>query len=184
MLAFSTVAATEENKGFLHHDETTVQQDLVDIQPPIFSWALAEPSRTSPRSSTVRLIAIVVSGLLLLTLGGFLLKGPLSQLGRAADGQQVEPNLHSGSDSAPKAEATTGVAEAKTQPIQAIDTAEQELRKLRETRMAASPSDRLTILQLFANREKQYPSDRTTIQGESCDAKSGISIQRAQFRRT
>jgi hypothetical protein len=67
--------------------------------------------------------------------------------------------LHSGSDSAPKAEATTVVAEAKAQPIQPIDTAEQELRKLRETRIAASPSDRLTILQLFANREKQYPSD-------------------------
>ncbi len=142
-----------------NHDDSTVQQESDDIQPPIFSWAVAEPSRTSSRSSTVRLIAIVVSGLLLLTLGGFLMKGPLSQLGRGADGQQIASNLHSGSDSAPKAEATTVVAEAKAQPIQPIDTAEQELRKLRETRIAASPSDRLTILQLFANREKQYPSD-------------------------
>jgi hypothetical protein len=38
-------------------------------------------------------------------------------------------------------------------------TAEQELRKLRETRIGASPSDRITTLQLFANSEKQYPSD-------------------------
>jgi len=142
-----------------NHNESTVQQDLVDVQPPIFSWALTEPSRTSPTSSRLRLIAILISGLLLLTLGMFLLKGPLSQLGRSADAQQVTPNLHSGSDSTPRAEATTVVAEPKAQPIQTIDTAEQELRKLRETRIAASPSDRLTILQLFANIEKQYPND-------------------------
>ena len=43
--------------------------------------------------------------------------------------------------------------------IKRFATAEQELRKLRETRIGASPSDRLTILQLFANSEKQYPSD-------------------------
>jgi hypothetical protein len=140
-------------------DELTIQQDLVDLQRPIFSWALAEPSRTSPTSSTVRRIAIVVSGLLLLTLGGFLLKGPLSQLRRSADAQQVASNLHSGSDSAPRVEVTTAVAEGKAQPIQPIDTAEQELRKLRETRIGASASDRLTVLQLFANAEKQYPSD-------------------------
>jgi hypothetical protein len=53
---------------------------------------------------------------------------------------------------------STGVAEAKAQAIQTIDTTGQELRKLRETRIAASPSDRLTILQLFANREKQFPA--------------------------
>jgi hypothetical protein len=62
--------------------------------------------------------------------------------------------LHSGSDSAPRAEATTVVAEAKPQQIQTIATAEQELRKLRETRIGASPSDRITTLQLFANSEK------------------------------
>jgi hypothetical protein len=67
--------------------------------------------------------------------------------------------LHSGSDSAPRAEATTVVAEAKPQQIQTIATAEQELRKLRATRIGASPSDRITTLQLFANSEKQYPSD-------------------------
>ena len=140
-------------------DDSTVQQDLVDNQAPIFSWALAEPSRTSPTSSTLRRIAVVVSGLLLLILAGFLLKGPLSQLGRNAEAQQVVSNLQPGSDSAPRAEATTVVTEAKTQPIQTIDTAEQELRKLRERRISALPSDRLMILQLFATTEKQYPSD-------------------------
>jgi hypothetical protein len=96
---------------------------------------------------------------LLLTLGGFLLKGPLSQLRRSVDAQQVTPNSYSGSDSASRVEATTAAAEAKAHPIQPIDTAEQELRKLRETRIGASASDRLTVLQLFANAEKQYPSD-------------------------
>jgi hypothetical protein len=150
---------TVSHRVVAHDDQSTVQQDLVDIQPPIFSWVPAEPSTTSTTSSTLRLIAILVSGLLLLTLGGFLLKGPLSRLGRSEDGQQVATNLHSGSDSAQRAEATTVVAEAKAQQIQTIDTAEQELRKLREARIGASPSDRLTILQLFANSEKQYPSD-------------------------
>ncbi len=140
-------------------DELTIQQDLVDIQPPIFSWALAEPARTPKTSSTLRLTAIIVSGLLFLTIGIFLLKGPLSQLGRSEDAQQVAPNLYSGSNSAPRAEATTVVTEPKAQPIQTIDTAEQELRKLRETRIASSPADRLAMLQLIFNTEKQYPSD-------------------------
>jgi hypothetical protein len=102
---------------------------------------------------------MLTGGLLLLTVGGFLLKGRLSQLGRNADVQQVAANLHSGSDSAAKAEATPVVAEPKSQQIQTTDMAEQELLKLRERRIGASSSDGLTILQLFANSERQYPSD-------------------------
>jgi hypothetical protein len=140
-------------------DHSTVHQNLGDTQVPIFSWVLAEPSRTSPTSSTTRFIAILLSGLLLLTVGGFLLKGPLSQFLRSGDFQEVTPNLHSGSHSAPTQQPTTVVAETKTQPVQTIDTAEQELRKLHERRIDASPSDRTSILQLFANAEKQYPGD-------------------------
>lgn len=50
-------------------------------------------------------------------------------------------------------------AENKAGSNPTINQAEEELRKLRERRIGASQSNRLTILQLFANTEKQYPDD-------------------------
>ena len=159
-----TPRRAKQTTAITHHivendDELTIQQDLVDPQPSTFSWALAEPSGSSPTSSTVRLLAIVVSGVLLLTLGAFLLKGLLSQLGSSTDAQQVAPNLQSGSDSALRKEMTTVIAETKAQPIQTIGTADQELSRLHERRIGASHSDRIAMLQLIANAEKQYASD-------------------------
>lgn len=161
------VASKEANKTRLGSyrilttdDESTIQRSQVDIQPPILLSVLSEPSRSSSITFNVRLIAVVVGGLLLLTLAGFLLKGPLSQFGRSADAQQVSSNFHSGSDSVPRADATTKVVvEPKAQPNLTVDTAEQDLRELSEKRVGASASDRPTLLQLFASSEKQHPRD-------------------------
>ena len=151
--------------GALHRvhtndDESTVQHDATSVQPPIFSWVLSQPSKTAPTSSKIELIAMVVIGLLLASVGLFVVKGPASQLSRSAVAQQVTPNLHSAANIAPRLELTADVtAQTKAQTKPAMDIAEEELHKLRARLIGASASDRLTILQLFANTEEQYPND-------------------------
>ena len=141
-------------------DEVTVQQEAAHGQPPIFSWAAPRPSESILTPSRLKLIAIVVIGLLSVIIGGFLLKGPLSPFGGSAESKQVTSNLHTVPSAVPKVEPTVNAtAEIKAASNPTIDQAEEELRRLHERRIGASSSDRLTILQLFANTEKQYPDD-------------------------
>lgn len=141
-------------------DEATIQHEVAHVQPTIFSWAAPQPSESVSTPSRLKLIAIVVIGLLSVVIGGFLLKGLLSQFGRSAESQQVTSNLHTVPSAVPKVEPTVNAtAEIKAASNPTINHAEEELRKLRERRMSASSSDRLTILQLFANTERQYPDD-------------------------
>ena len=141
--------------------EPTVPHDVTTDRPPIFAWAVSpEPPEPSPTSSRLSLIALGVIGVLLVTLGAFLVKGLVSQFGPSADAQQVTANLHSQTDAAPKIESTTGAtAESRPAKNQPTNTADEELQKLRERRIDASPSDRLTILRLCADTERQYPND-------------------------
>ena len=148
------------NSLLANGDELTVQPNVSQVHPPIFSWALSQTSETSPTSSNVKLFTIVVTALALLTLGTVWLKGPASPLGRSADAQQVTSNLHSAPDVQPRVEATANAA-AQPKPQASVTTnpAEEELQKLHERRIGASPSDRLAILNLFTTTEKQYPND-------------------------
>lgn len=140
-------------------DESTIKPSIKDNPQPIFSWAAAQPLETSPTSSRLQLIAFVGIGLLLLGVGGFLLRGLVSQFGRS-DAQQVTSNLQSATDVAPKVVQTANAAtEPKAPTTPSSNSAEEDLQKLRERRVDASPSDRLTVLQLLANTEKQYPND-------------------------
>lgn len=155
--ARETIAVS--NRIIADDDEPTIHLDVGRLQPAMFSWALSEPTETSRPSSRLKLTATVVIGLLLVMLGGFWLRGLLSRFGNNADAQQVTSNLHTVAGVVPKIEPTTANAETKTASNPASNQAEEELRKLRERRTAASSSDRLTILQLFANTEKRYPDD-------------------------
>jgi hypothetical protein len=147
------------NRIIADDDDPTIHRDLDPIQPAMFLSVLSAPAETSPISSKLKLTATVVLGLLLVMLGGLLVKRLLPQLRRSADAQQVTSNLHAVAAVVPNVEPTKATAETKTQRNPTIDKAEDELRTLRERRIGASPSDRLTILQLFANTEKQFPDD-------------------------
>lgn len=145
---------------FAYDDEVTIQQEAAHLQPAILSWVEPQPSGSLLTPSRLKLIAIVVIGLLSVMIGGFLLKGPLSQFRESAESQQVTSNLHTVPSAVHEVEPTVNAtAETTAASSPTIDQAEDELRKLHERRMTASPSDRLTILQLFANTEKQYPDD-------------------------
>lgn len=129
-------------------------------RPPIFSWAFSEPPEPSPKSSGLKLLATVVIGLLFVMLGGLLLRGLLSQSGRSADSQQIASNLQPVAGVVSKVEpATDATAETRKKSNPPIDQAEADLRRLRERRIGAPPSDRLTILNLVATTEKKYPDD-------------------------
>ena len=100
-----------------------------------------------------------VVGLLSITLTVFLLKGRVSEFGRTADAQQVTTSLQSAADIQPRTEpAANATRDQKLKTNSTVDSAEEELRKLREKRIA-SPSDRLTIIQLFASKEGQSADD-------------------------
>lgn len=141
-------------------DEVTVRHEAGDVQPTIFSWVAPQPSESVLTPFRLKLIAIAVIGLLSVIIGGFLLKGPLSQFGESAESQQVTANLHAVPSAVPKVEPTiNATAEIKAASNPTINQAEEELRKLHDRRIGASSPDRLTILQLFANTEKLYPDD-------------------------
>ena len=144
-----------------YDDEVTIQQEAPHVQPTIFSWVgPPQPSESVLASSRLKLMAFVIIGLLSVMIGGFLLKGPLSQFGSSAEPQQVTSSLHTVPSAVHEVEATVNATtETKAASSPTINQVEEELRKLRERRMSASSSDRLTILQLFANTEKQYPDD-------------------------
>ena len=145
---------TTAQRVFANDDESTVRHDVDRIQPSMFSWAFSEPSQPSSTASRLKLVPTLGIGLLLL--GGFLLSGLLSQFGRNADFQQAM----SVAAVAPKAEPTANATvEATTQSNPTIDHAEEELRGLRERRISTPPSDRSSVLHLFASTEKQYPDD-------------------------
>ncbi|HEX2268642.1 MAG TPA: hypothetical protein VHH35_03870, partial [Pyrinomonadaceae bacterium] len=149
-------------------DEFTVQRDMRtdmrgEAQPgnnPMFSWTMTKPPErnNTSRGSVLKLMGIGAVAFLFLALGMFGLTRSDSPSASANSAPQpvVEQaaTQPQSSEQPPAAQPAASVAtEEKTV------TPEDELKKLRERRMEASPSERTKIFQAFAKVEKQYPRD-------------------------
>ena len=143
-------------------EELTVQHDVRPLRSPIFSWALAkEPERpTAGNNAMLKLIVIVVVGLVMVSLGIFVLTRSPSRMASVTAAQPANPDVQSIPTQAAGREVKGGVAaEITPQRISAAHPEDEELKRLREKRIAATASDRPRILQAFASAEKQYPND-------------------------
>jgi hypothetical protein len=150
-------------------DELTVQTEPRPQHSTMFSWTSAQtPDRNSshsstPRGSVLKLIAIAAIAFTLVSLGLFGLLRSSTQTASATVETPVQTQQPA-SQPQPTAPITTEVtraapAETTTTQQTAPVTPEDELKKLREKRMAAKPSERTRILQAFTKVEKQYPRD-------------------------
>ena len=145
-------------------DERTLHDEPRPLSSAMFSWTSAStPEGTgSGRGSVLKLIAIAGIALLLVSLGVFGLFRSDTQTASATVAQPAAP-VAEASQPIPSPEITTEVsreapAETTTQQV-ALATPEDELKKLRERRMAATASERSRIIQALAKVEKQYPRD-------------------------
>jgi hypothetical protein len=143
-------------------DELTMQHELRAVGTPIFSWAMAkEPEPiSSSKGSVLKLLAVAMVGLALVSFGIFALTRSWSRIDSATAAQPATLNLQSDPTNASSQEVKADVANGSTaQRTSAVRPQDDELNKLRERRIAARVSDRSAILQAFARAEKQYPGD-------------------------
>jgi len=151
----SAASATED-------EEQTVEHDVVSVGSPMFSWALPKESErpTSGNSATLKLIAIVVVGLVVVSLGLFVLTRSVSRMAAVTAARPATPDAQFIPSLAPSPEVKSDVAtEATPQRTSAARPEDDELKELRGRRIAAAPSEQSAILQAFARAEKQYPND-------------------------
>jgi hypothetical protein len=146
-------------------DELTLHDEPRPLNSAMFSWTSAStPEGTgSGRGSVLKLIAIAGVALLLVSLGVFGLFRSDTQTASATVAQPQAAPVAEASQPIPSPEITTEIsreapAETTTQQL-ALVTPEDELKKLRERRMAATASERSRIIQALAKVEKQYPRD-------------------------
>ncbi len=150
----SSVIATEE-------EELTGEHQVVSIGSPIFSWASAkEPdAHTSANGALLKLIAVAVVGLVLVSVGLFVLMRSTSTMGSSNDAQAVAQKAQGDPGTAPGREVEHNVAVEPTPLRTTAARAEDELKKLRDRRIAAGAKDHSAILEAFASTEKRYPDD-------------------------
>jgi len=145
-------------------DELTVQHEARPLNSTMFQWTTAStPQRpASTRGSVLKLIAIATIALMLVSLGLFGLLRSETQTASATVAEPVAQPDEAGHPT-PNVAFTTEVsraAPAETTTTQVAPVSpEDELKKLRERRMAASASERSRIFQALAKIEKQYPRD-------------------------
>ena len=143
-------------------DELTIQTEPRPLGSTMFSWTNARSSQGpgSPRRSVLKLIAIAAIALTLVSLGVF---GLFRSSTQTASATVETPVAQTQAQPQPTVPITTEVsrsAPAETTTQQAAPASpEDELKKLREKRMSAKPSERPRILQALAKVEKQYPRD-------------------------
>src|SRR5215203_2548661 len=144
----------------LDDDELTIQHasSLYAARP---AWTRVKtPERFSaPKGSVLKLIAIGAIALLLVSLGLFgLLRSNTPAV--TATVAQPAPEPSQTTPAAPAA-ITTEVSRAAPTETTTVATVnpEDELKKLRERRLAAPASERSKVFQAFVKVEKQYPRD-------------------------
>jgi hypothetical protein len=151
----SAAIATED-------DELTAQHQVVPAGSPMFSWALAkEPNRpTSANGALLKLVAVAVVGLVLVSIGIFVLMRSSSRMGSSTAALAVPQNPQGNPGLTPGREVEPNPAtEPGALSTPAARTVDDDLKKLRERRIAAGASNRSAIFQAFAATEKQYPND-------------------------
>jgi hypothetical protein len=151
----SAAVVTEE-------DETTVQHPVVPASSPIFSWALPKEAEwpSLANATALKLIGVALVGLVLMSLGLFLLMRSASTMSPRNPTQAVAQEALASPSVAPGRAVERNVAMEPTQSrTSAARPEDNELKKLRERRIAARASDRSAILEAFVTAEKQYPND-------------------------
>jgi hypothetical protein len=144
-------------------DELTVQHEKRPPASTMFSWTNAKTQgrRGTSRGSVLKLMAIATIALTLVSLG--LVSLFRSTEPQVASATATPPVAEASQPQQPAAGVTTEVSratpsETTTQQTPTV-TPEDELKKLRERRITATPSDRSRIFQAFAKVERQYPRD-------------------------
>jgi len=138
------------------NEELTLQEDLGHVQS-IFAWAL--PKEPSGSGSVLKLIGIAVVALLLLPLGLFVLTRSAAKPTFNTASEQATSSVQADQRVVPSVKVTGNAAIVPTQVRPETRPEEDELRKLREERVGATDSNRLTILQAFAKTENKFPND-------------------------
>jgi hypothetical protein len=149
----SVAIATEE-------EDSTEQHQVVPVESPIFSWAVAnEPERlTSSKSALLKLVAVALAGLVFVSLASFVLMRSMSTIVSSTDAQSVTQTAEGGPGLAPGRGGDSLTKEPAPLGTSARPE-EDELKRLRARRIAAGPSDRSAILEVLATKEKHYPND-------------------------
>lgn len=142
------------------------QRDMAgDPQEPgnnsMFSWTMPKPPErnSTSRGSVLKLTGIGVVAFLLLGLGVFGLTR--SDSPSASANSEPQPVVEQPIATQPETPAQQPAAEPTASVVteEKTVTPEDELKKLRERRAGASPSERSKIVQAIAKVEKQYPRD-------------------------
>ena len=141
-------------------EELTVQHEERSPGSAPLSWALADaPTHRSPvLGSVLKLIAVALVGVLL-SLAFFLLTRSTSSAASSttqATTGTAEPDTKP-PGSAPVVHDVAAKSEPEPQPSSARP--EDELKKLRERRLAAKASDRTEVLKTYVSAERAYPDD-------------------------
>ena len=144
-------------------DELTIQHEGQSLSSSVMPWTTAKAPEhpSSARGSVLKLLAIGGIATLLVSLGlfGLLRSEPETA---AAPAEAPVAVAAATAQPQPSVEVTTEVsrnAPAETTTEQVTVTPEEELKKLRESRLKATASERSRIFQAFAKVEKQYPRD-------------------------
>lgn len=143
-------------------DEMTVQHEVRPHSSTVLTWtaAKAQEHPSSSRGSVLKLLSIGGVALLLLSLGLF---GLFRSDTQTASATAAPPPVAQQSQPQPTAPITTEVSRSApsetTTTQQVAANPEDELKKLREKRMSAKPSERPRIYQALAKVEKEYPRD-------------------------
>ncbi len=149
----------------MHHEPRPMSSML--------SWTNPQPTvdrhPSAARGSVLKLIAIGAISLLLVSLGlfGLLRSGTQTAIATVAPAasETVQPNqAQQPTTEQPNPNTAITTEVSRTAPSETTTQAlpvnpEDELKKLRERRMAASASERSKIFQAFAKVERQYPRD-------------------------
>jgi len=162
-------------------DEMTVQHEQRPLSSSVLPWTTikAQEHPSSSRGSVLKLLAIGGIALLLLSLGVFgILRSNTETATATAATPPVTQPIQPQQASAPLTTEVSRSAPTETTTQQAGANPEDELKKLRENRMSAKPSERPKIYQALAKVEKQYPRDyrfpyeraKLAIKGEHRDA--------------
>jgi len=162
-------------------DEMTVQHEARPLSSSVLPWTTikAQEHPSSSRGSVLKLLAIGAIALLLLSLGVFgILRSNTETATATAATPPVTQPIQPQQASAPLTTEVSRSAPTETTTQQAGANPEDELKKLRENRMSAKPSERPKIYQALAKVEKQYPRDyrfpyeraKLAIKGEHRDA--------------
>ena len=145
-------------------DETTGQHDRGPGGQPIFSWAEGKKSQraSSSNKSNIKLLAIGAVGFLVVALGSIMLMRSTSKMTPVTAAQAATNDVQADLKPATVKQASSQVAQspaAQQSAPTSVRPEDEELKKLRDKRIAATDSERPKILLTLVKTEKKYPKD-------------------------